>query len=327
MQNKNFTVTKVDKLPDAEVQITGGITLPFLVECRKDAIKHLGKHVEIAGFRSGHIPEDRLVKHVGEMRVLEEAAELALGREYPHIVEEAKISPIGRPDINIVKLAPGIPLEFKIKVAVEPEFKLPDYKKLAKEAVSEVKEAKVEVTDKEVDDTLAELEKKGIKPELKEGEDLKEKVKESISAQKSIQNQEKKRLAIIERLVKETEAEVPKVLIEAELAKMLAQFQGDVERMGMKWPDYLAQAKKTEDQIKGEWKDQALSRVKAEMVISKISAEEKIEPTESELEHEVAHLLEHYPDADPMRARIYIYTQLRNQKVLDFLENIDTKDK
>jgi FKBP-type peptidyl-prolyl cis-trans isomerase (trigger factor) len=328
MQNKHFTLSKVEKLPESEVQITGEITLSFLVELRKEALKHLGKHVEISGFRCGHIPEDILVKHVGEMRVLEEAAELALGREYAHIVEEAQVSPIGRPEVSIVKLALGVPLEFKIKVAVEPEFKLPDYRKLAAEVGkrSDLENSERsdlgEVSDKEIEDTMAELDKRGIKPELKEGENLKEKVKESLIAQKNIKNQEKKRLTIIENLVKNTEIPVPQILIDTELNKMLAQFQGDVEGMGLKWADYLEQVKKKEEEIRDEWREQALSRVKAEIIISKIAVEEKIEPLESELEHEVSHLLSHYPDADPLRARIYIYSQLRNQKVLEFLETV-----
>ena len=38
----------------------------------------------------------------------------------------------------------------------------------------------------------------------------------------------------------------------------------------------------------------SLARAKAELIVGKIAIEEKIEPTEAELEHETTHLLEHY---------------------------------
>jgi len=134
---KNFKIHKAEKLPDSEALIEGEITLEFLNVCRKDALKHLQEHASLPGFRKGHVPEDVLIKSVGEMGVLEEAAEVALGKEYGHIVEESKLRPITRPHISITKLAPGIPLSFKIQLILEPEFELPDYKKIATESLEE----------------------------------------------------------------------------------------------------------------------------------------------------------------------------------------------
>lgn len=137
MPHKHFDKIKVEKLPEAEAQVTGEITLQFLVECRAEALKSLGERVKIDGFRAGHIPEDILVKNIGEMKLLEEVAEVALGREYENIIKGSKLLPITRPHIAITKLAPGIPIEFKITLTLEPEFVLPDYKKIAKEIRNE----------------------------------------------------------------------------------------------------------------------------------------------------------------------------------------------
>lgn len=286
MPHKHFDNLKTKKLPDSEVEITGEITLSFLVECRAQALKELNNRSEIAGFRPGKIPEDVLIKKVGELGVLEESAEIALGKEYPNIIKELKVQAIGRPTISITKLAKDIPLEFKMITAVEPEFKLPDYKKIAKETKVETEE------------------------------------KVTASGGAPLKAVEKKRLAIIEKLVKETEILVPKILLESELAKMMGQFKDDVMRAGLKWEDYLKQIKKTEQDIEKEWKDQALARAKADLIVGKIAIEEKIEPTEAELEHETQHLLEHYKDADPLRVRVYVYTMMRNEKVLEFLERL-----
>jgi len=320
MPHKNFNNLKTRELPDAEVEIAGEITLSFLVVCRAEALKSLNANVKIDGFRSGHIPEEVLIKKVGEMAILEESAEIALGKEYPNIIKELKINAIGRPMISVTKMAVGVPLEFKIVTAVEPNFELPDYHKIAKE-VGLTKE-EIKILDKEVEDVMKELEKHNIKPELKEGEKLEDKVKENILMEKQFKSKEKHRLAIIDKLIKETEMKVPKVLVDSELMKMMGQFKDDVTRAGLKWEDYLKQAKKTEEEIEAEWKPKALDRAKAELIVGKIAEKEKIEPTNEELEHETKHLLSHYPDADPLRARVYVYQTMRNEKVLEFLENL-----
>ena len=280
MRSKNFDKLKIEKLPNAEAQITGEITLSFLVSLRDEAIKNLAKGVKIDGFREGHIPQDLLVKKIGEMGILEEMAELALGKVYPEIIKEAKLSVIGKPEIAITKLAPSIPLEFKIKVYLEPEFDLPDYKKIAKDVVVE-------------------------------GEDT-----------SSEEYKNKKRAKIIEELVKAVKVGVPSILVESEISKMVMQFKEDVSRAGVKWEEYLKEIKKTDAQLREEWRPRALDRVKAELVFIKIGEKEKIEPKKEELEKEVKHILAHHPKADPLNVHIFVYTYLRNQKVLSFLEAI-----
>jgi FKBP-type peptidyl-prolyl cis-trans isomerase (trigger factor) len=110
--------------------------------------------------------------------------------------------------------------------------------------------------------------------------------------------------------------------VASELEKMMRQFQDDVKRLGLTWEKYLESIKKTEEEIRTEWFEKAKDRAKAELIIMKISETEKIEPDIHELEHETTHLLSHHPDADPLRARIYVYELLRNQKVLEFLEDL-----
>lgn len=315
--SKHVDNLKVEKLPDSEAVITGHITVEYLTECRAEALKVLNERTEIDGFRKGHIPEDTLVKKIGEMRILEETAEVAIGREYPAIIKESGINPISRPDVSITKLAPGIPLEFKIKVILEPVFELPDYKKIAKGIKAE---ENLEVTDVEIDAVLEEVKKQNWTPDLKEGENLRDKARENIAKEKEFRQKEKKRLGMIDALVKATEVSLPGVLVQGELEKMLAQFKDDVSRANVQWDEYLKSIEKTEDAIKDEWKPKAIERVKAEMIIAKIAEAEKIEPSVEDLEHEVKHLIEHYPDADPLRARVYIYGLLRNEKVLQFLE-------
>lgn len=331
--HKHFDNLKVERLPDSQAVVTGELTLDVLNETKPAALKALNNSVKIDGFRSGNIPENILIKHVGEMRVLEEVAEMALGREYGSIMHEAKLVPVGRPQVAITKLAPGIPLEFKITVTLEPEFELPDYKKIAKETTGAKED--FEVKDDEIDAVIKEIEKQNWKPDLKEGENLRDKVKENLLHEKKHRAKEMKRLIVVENLVKATTVVIPDKMVDSELDRMLAQFKEDVARHSMKpastrgdsstrggWEEYLKSISKTEDDVRKEWREKAESRVKAELVISRIAETEKLEPSVEELEKETSHLLTHHKEADPLRVRLYVYQMLKNQKVLEFLETL-----
>jgi len=147
---------EIKKLPQSEVEITAEIPAIEFESYRKDAVKKLSKNIDVQGFRKGHAPEDVLIKKVGDMVVLEEMAERAIGKAYPEILAENKIDAIGQPQVTITKIAKGENLGFKLTTAVMPEVKLGDYKKVAK-GISAIEEIKVE--DKEVEDVIEQVRK------------------------------------------------------------------------------------------------------------------------------------------------------------------------
>ena len=101
---------------------------------------------------------------------------------------------------------------------------------------------------------------------------------------------------------------------------MLAQMKGDIERMGLKFDDYLKHIKKTEEDMKKDLRPDAEKRAKSQLALNKIAVEEKIEPNKEAVEKEVAHIVAQYKDADPERARIYVETMLTNEEVFKFFE-------
>ncbi len=224
MSEKNFLIEKITELPDSGVEISCVINESFLATCRKQALKKLNEHINLPGFRKGFVPEDILVKTIGESHLLEETAEIAMSKEYSNIIVDSKAKPIARPEIKILNLKPNAPLTFLINLVVEPKFELPDYKKIA----AEVK-----------DDDI-----------------------------------EKKRMQILENILKETKLELPKKFVDSEAAHTLDHFQHDVEKAGIKWNEYLEKVKKTEDEIKDSFKEQIAQRAKAELIINKIAEAE-----------------------------------------------------
>ncbi len=149
---KTFTVTKEEK---SQVKITGEIPYAELLNERASAIKAMGAHVELDGFRKGHVPEAVLVKHIGEMAILAEMAERAIAHMYPHILEAHAIDAIGYPKIELTKIAPNNPLGFTALVSVIPPVTLSDYKAIAKK-LNQDKPA-LEVTEEELNSKIDEI--------------------------------------------------------------------------------------------------------------------------------------------------------------------------
>ena len=327
----------IKELENSELEISGEIPTEEFEKYRVETIKKIGKDLEIPGFRRGHIPEDVLVKNIREDKILEKAAQTALSEHYPRFLKENKIDAIGSPEITITKIAKGNPLGFKIKTAVMPVMKLPDYKKLSAQLNFEPAGKNLEVTDKEVEDTVSQIQKLRKKEgeeapsvddefvkslgDFTDVEDFKKKLKENIKLEKELKEKDKNRLKIVNKIIEETDLKIPRLLINLELDKMTHQLKHDISQTGIKFEDYLKNIKKTEEDIRKEWVKDAEKRSKLQLIVYQIAKEENIKPDEGEIEAQVGLIMDTRKEADLERARIYVENMLTNEKVFQFLES------
>jgi trigger factor len=352
---KNYENLSIKKLDKSRVEISASIPANIWEEGRKQALKNINETVSIDGFRKGIVPENILISKVGEKVINEEMAELALSKAYLDILIDNKIDAIGKPEVQIMKLAVGNPLEFKATTAVIPEVKLPDYKSIAKKEVVKDAGNEIKVEDKDVDEAILKIRKsrashedhdhdkmtpeeheKAIMDSLpefndefvrtlgdfKDIADFKEKVREMIGQNKKDEAREKLRIRIADAIVDATTADLPEIMIETELDRTQAQFASDIEKMGVKMEDYLKHAKKTIEEIRKDWLPHAEKKAKLQLVLNAIASAEKIVVDPKEIEDEVNHIVEHYKEADRERASVYAETVLTNEKVFQMLEGV-----
>lgn len=149
---------------------------------------------------------------------------------------------------------------------------------------------------------------------------FKDKIKSNLKTEKETEQKDKIRLIIVEELVKQTEGEIPEILIESETDKIMYKLQADITNVGFKFEDYLVQIGKKEEDLRKEWRTDAEKRAKLQMIIHTISEKENLKPTEEEIEKDVTQITEMYKDADEARARAYVEQMLENEKVFKFLE-------
>lgn len=311
-------------LPNSRLELKGEIPADKFMSYWDEAFNQAALSVQIPGFRPGKAPEKLVLERVGEIAILHEAAELALRDAYLEIVKTEKIDALGRPDITITKIAKDNPLGFTITTDVYPEIKLPDYKKIAGKVTATPLEIEA-VKDEEVEKIIKDLESRKIEDTEVKKEDWPEKVKANLAAEKKHRAEEKRRLEIMKAIITEMKLELPEVMIETELDKMLAEFAHDITRMGLKFEDYLKHLKKTEGELKTEWREQATERVKFGLTLNAIAEAEKVEVPTDKLEAELNHLRSHYPGADEAKMKAYVKSVLESDAVWNLLEGGDKK--
>lgn len=143
---------KVEKkdLAKAQIELIVEFGVDEFASYLEEGAREVSKEVRIDGFRPGKAPLNVLKAKVGEMAIMESAARIAINKNFEKIISEnlAGAEPVGQPRVDITKLAPGNPVEFKILLALLPQVTLGEYKDF------KIKPEAVKIDEKEVEKTI-----------------------------------------------------------------------------------------------------------------------------------------------------------------------------
>lgn len=160
-------------------------------------------------------------------------------------------------------------------------------------------------------------------------EALQKNMRENLKHEQAHKIQEQKRNEYVEKIIENTQADIPEILIQEELHKMLHEFEHQVQSMGIKLDQYLEQLKKKKEDLERDWEPSAEKRVKAAMALAKIVKLEEISTSAKEIEAEMNKTLQRYKDMQELKKniemeRLYNYTKgmLENEKVFQMLEKL-----
>ncbi|MBI4225110.1 MAG: trigger factor [Candidatus Sungbacteria bacterium] len=159
---------------------------------------------------------------------------------------------------------------------------------------------------------------------------LKKNIHEGIAEEKKEKEKQRIRIMIVDEIAKGSEMDVPDILIASEIEKMLMEIKSGVEQMGMQFEDYLQHIKKTIEELKSGWQDEAMRRVRTALALREIGYREKIEPAPEEVEEAVQKYLRQFPAPEEAEKTInpddladHARGVLRNEKVFEFLEHVE----
>jgi FKBP-type peptidyl-prolyl cis-trans isomerase (trigger factor) len=298
--------TTVTKLPKSLIEIKVEMPETEFAAFEEKALEEIAKEVEISGFRKGAASKEVVKNKVGQQKILDRAASIAIEASFPQAVLENKLEPLGYPEVSVLKLAQGNPFEYKAIVAVYPELAMPDYKQIA--AGFEAKE-----------------------PQVTE-EDIKQ-----LKMEKEHHMREHLRQDALAAVAAKTAVEIPEVLIERETQKTMAQIKERAPQvLHLSFEEYLAKLGQTEAELREQMAKDNEGKIRNYLVLQEIAKLEKIEAGDDEVASAVAKAMADEAayaegsgepraageiDVNNEQVRAYYRESLKTEKTFEFLEN------
>ena len=248
------------KLPKSTLQLNITVPVNKVKEAYDEFIELSVKSVEIKGFRKGNAPRDLVEKSLDPAKVNGEVVNKLLEKYYIQALKENKINPLSNPKVEIKKFGLEEDFEFVATVAVRPDVKIGDYKKVLKEKLDERKKESEKLKE----------------TALKKGDDIK-------NIHNHLHTNE-----IIKIIVDSAEIEVPELLIEDEVNRMRARLINQTETLNMTMEQYLLAQAKTSEQLNAEFENNAKGSLKAEFALAQVVKDSGIEVSDKEIEETAA---------------------------------------
>ena len=166
--------------------------------------------------------------------------------------------------------------EKDVKVTFPEDYHAKDLKgkdAVFKVKVLEVKEVSVPDLDKDFFDDLG---MEGITNK----EELEKMLKENIIARKEMENENKYLDELLEAAAKNTEVEVPEVMINEELDRMIKDYSDHLKMQGISLEQFYQFTNSDESALKDQMREEANKRIVYRLMLEEIAKKEKIEITE-----------------------------------------------
>ena len=134
-----------EKMDNHEVVLTIEVEAEVLKKAETKACKDLANRVSIPGFRKGKAPRSIIEQRVGKQAILDTAFDAVADKAFADALKEQDMTPVSRPDIEVVTLEEGKDVVFKARFTAKPEVTLGEYKGI------QVEKKVDEITDEDVD--------------------------------------------------------------------------------------------------------------------------------------------------------------------------------
>lgn len=157
--------------------------------------------------------------------------------------------------------------------------------------------------------------------------ELKKKLEENLRADKENKERQRHEIAVLEAAVEKTTfSEIPAVMVEHELDRMVEELEQSLQQQGGSFEDYLQHIKKSKEDLRQEWQAPAEKRVKTALLIAEVISQEKITVPEVAIDTELETAKKMYAEQpeiqkqlEALEYRSYMRSVLQNRKAVDFL--------
>ncbi|MBI2330425.1 trigger factor [Candidatus Daviesbacteria bacterium] len=343
------------KQPKSIVEVT--ITVPWidLQSAWDQTLQKMAAEVELPGFRKGQAPLPMAEQNLG-IKLQDEVLKTAMPQFLIEALKGTDIIPIDYPKYDLISFTKGADLQFKATITNRPQITVGNYK-----TIKVAKPSPKTVTEEEIQKVIDDLYKrwKTRQPASASGQtgtinfqgsqqpssngqaqgpddnfakamgalsmiDLKSKIRKDLEANVSYNNELDYEEAILQEVEKMTTVELPEILIQDELNRMLVSLQRRVADMGLLLEDYLKSQGKTLEQLKNEWRVQAEKNVRMELGLAEVARQENVTITDQELQAEVDKIQDAKVKAqfEAQEPRLHLRHALRQTRTLDLLKKM-----
>ncbi|MCM3743508.1 trigger factor [Sporosarcina luteola] len=172
----------------------------------------------------------------------------------------------------------------------------------------------------ELDDELA----KEIDESVETLEELRAKMKEQTAQEKKTASETAMRDDLVEAAARNAEIDIPEVMIDSEVDRMMDEFGQRLQMQGMNLELYFQFSGQDEAALRAQMRDDALSRVRVSLTLEAIGAAEGLEVTEEEINAELEKMSEQFGmDVDQIKQTLggtrVLENDLRFNKTVELL--------
>jgi trigger factor len=283
---------KLEKKPNSQVEIVVDIPKKTIGDSYHKAFDELRKDFATDGFRKGAVPKKIAEQKIDKEKIYNKLVQDLLSQIYREILTKENLQPIINPKIDLVKAKEDEDWQIKFQIAQKPIVNLGDYKKMIVELNKEQKKTDIWVPGK-----------------IKEKKDEKNKETERL----------KQLNKIFQLLLKETQCQLPYLLLNEELNQKLSRLVDELQKLGLTLENYLKSKNITIEQLKENYKKEIDETYRLEFILNEIAEVEKIVVEPEEI-NQIFSKITDEKEKQIAQENIYYYASiLRKQKTLDFL--------
>lgn len=137
--------TTYEKLSSNQAKLSFTVSAEDFEKAINAAYRKNASRINIPGFRKGKAPRNVIEMHYGKGVFYEDALDELFPALYTAAIEENKLEPVDRPELDVQQMEAGKELQFSVTVFVKPDVTIGDFKAIKVEkTVAEVTDADVE---------------------------------------------------------------------------------------------------------------------------------------------------------------------------------------
>ena len=132
--------------------------------------------------------------------------------------------------------------------------------------------------------------------------EYKEHVKTNLEDKKANEAKRAKEDAAVDKVIENAQMDIPEAMLMTQCRQMLDDFSRRMQSQGLSMDQYFQFTGMTADKMMEDMKPQALKRIQTRLVLEKVAEVENIQPTEEEVNEEIAKMAEAYKmEADKLK--------------------------